>query len=401
MPESPHTPDGAFGRAAARRRMDGLESEILALEDSLRTLKVERESLKTYLEAYNYPVLALPNEIVSEIFHHNGDPDDLEPSDPASPLFLGHICQKWREIALSAPRLWTSIVVTLDESDFHEGQLQLLGVWLSRSRDFPLNIFLNDTRYYPAFSVANRFVPSIVPHCKRLEHARFSLPLRDLILLSEGDMPLLHRASIEIRDLADSRRSVYFSPPVRLFHHAPKLQQVDITGLFDPRFVPLPWAQLTTLSIRSSYVHDFLDTLRFAQQVQHVTADNLGASPDEMIGITPNVPPLLHLHTLVILGLITHLAPYPQFLDKLTLPALRRLSLFQACWLFFRVDFENLISRSGSRLPDVEIELTKVVHKPRSSSPSGSDDSSAGEEEEEDGESGDNTEDETSDESEG
>ncbi|KAJ7734749.1 hypothetical protein DFH07DRAFT_689007, partial [Mycena maculata] len=60
------------------------------------------------LDAYKDPVLTLPNEIVSEIFVH------LIPRSPKcpkitgfqSPIFLGRICRKWREIAFSAPTLW-------------------------------------------------------------------------------------------------------------------------------------------------------------------------------------------------------------------------------------------------------------------------------------------------------
>ncbi|KAJ7435775.1 hypothetical protein B0H11DRAFT_1623245, partial [Mycena galericulata] len=87
-----------------------LDAEISALETSLVPRKLERESLATHLDSYIYPVLTLSNEVVSEIFFQHLYPlttcTSVLPSSRNSPLFLGHICKKWREIALSTPWLW-------------------------------------------------------------------------------------------------------------------------------------------------------------------------------------------------------------------------------------------------------------------------------------------------------
>ncbi|KAJ7187330.1 hypothetical protein C8R46DRAFT_1059491 [Mycena filopes] len=62
-----------------------------------------------------YPVLTLPNEIVSEIFIRVLPPYPECPpwKGSLSPSLLTQICRKWREIALSTPELWRAMAFIL------------------------------------------------------------------------------------------------------------------------------------------------------------------------------------------------------------------------------------------------------------------------------------------------
>ncbi|KAJ7115595.1 hypothetical protein C8R43DRAFT_853681, partial [Mycena crocata] len=84
-------------------RLEALDSQIAALENSIGALKLERMTLQIQLDAIVYPVLTLPNEVISEIFQNRVDSNDALFSSPTSPLFLGHICREWRAIAISTP----------------------------------------------------------------------------------------------------------------------------------------------------------------------------------------------------------------------------------------------------------------------------------------------------------
>ncbi|KAJ6483105.1 hypothetical protein C8R45DRAFT_1075458, partial [Mycena sanguinolenta] len=53
-----------------RCRLGDLAIQIEALQRSLSTLKKEQIEAQSRLDAYKYPVLTLPNEVVSEIFVH-------------------------------------------------------------------------------------------------------------------------------------------------------------------------------------------------------------------------------------------------------------------------------------------------------------------------------------------
>ncbi|KAJ7483364.1 hypothetical protein FB451DRAFT_1555353 [Mycena latifolia] len=56
--------------AADRARISYVVAYIAELERSLRSLQQERNLIQRRLDAYTYPVLTLPNEIMSEIFVH-------------------------------------------------------------------------------------------------------------------------------------------------------------------------------------------------------------------------------------------------------------------------------------------------------------------------------------------
>ncbi|KAJ7641207.1 hypothetical protein FB45DRAFT_899649 [Roridomyces roridus] len=95
-------------RAADRVRIVELDAEIQELQARIRLLQLERYPCQQRLDAHRYPVLALPNEIVGEIFVHFLPlyPDTPPLTGIYSPTTLTHICSQWREIALATPKLW-------------------------------------------------------------------------------------------------------------------------------------------------------------------------------------------------------------------------------------------------------------------------------------------------------
>jgi len=67
----------------------------------------------------------------------------------AVPFFLGAICRKWRHIAWSTPRLWTTIVVRISPRTAKQlrGSLpQLVNEWLGRTGVLPLTVQFSAAR---------------------------------------------------------------------------------------------------------------------------------------------------------------------------------------------------------------------------------------------------------------
>ncbi|KAJ7702953.1 hypothetical protein B0H14DRAFT_3173314 [Mycena olivaceomarginata] len=67
-PAAPDSSRERAARAADRSRIADIDAQILKLERTISSLKEEKDSLRGQLATYTYPVLTLPNEIVSEIF---------------------------------------------------------------------------------------------------------------------------------------------------------------------------------------------------------------------------------------------------------------------------------------------------------------------------------------------
>ncbi|KAJ7507070.1 hypothetical protein B0H11DRAFT_1903066 [Mycena galericulata] len=113
----PSTDDASAARerAADCVQLANIDARILELELSLRFLREEKAFVKGRPDAYTYPVLTLPYEIVTDIFIQFIPAYPVPP--PAigllSPTVLGQICRKWRGILWSSPALWRAISLSL------------------------------------------------------------------------------------------------------------------------------------------------------------------------------------------------------------------------------------------------------------------------------------------------
>ncbi|KAJ7871596.1 hypothetical protein B0H13DRAFT_1634204 [Mycena leptocephala] len=125
---------------ADRARVAYLEAQISHLERSLSALREERILAQERLDSYKYPVLTLPNEIVSEIFIHFLPTYPLFPplTGLLSPTLLTRICRRWREIALGTPALWSAIRASYYDGIPLKQKAHIFDIWLRRSRFCPL-----------------------------------------------------------------------------------------------------------------------------------------------------------------------------------------------------------------------------------------------------------------------
>ncbi|KAJ7704544.1 hypothetical protein B0H17DRAFT_1126858 [Mycena rosella] len=246
----------ASERAADRARVEGLEAQILELQHTPGALQQEKDSLQGRLDAYTYPVLTLPNEIVSEIFVHFLPvyPHRSPLIGPRSPALLGQICRKWRDIALSTPALWRAVRLTLNKKRRLEQQLHLLESYLERSGSFRLSIEL----WFSDAATRRElpFLQTIARHCARWEHLKLYTSTKFLSSI-EGPLPLLRCFQIGMSGgHPDAQHS---STPAFLM--APLLSRVHMRSYHDSHFRILPWSQLTVLAVKWIAVHEFMDVL--------------------------------------------------------------------------------------------------------------------------------------------
>ncbi|KAJ6532274.1 hypothetical protein DFH09DRAFT_1370338 [Mycena vulgaris] len=270
------------------------------------------------ITAAAYPVLTLPNEIVSEIFIHFLP---LYPKPPPligllSPALLCEICHKWRNIGLTTPALWRAVGLSLDNITGRLAQqLSLLETYLKRSSASPFSFQLESI--LPSLAVP--FLRTMSSHWDRCEHLALSLA-RDFPRGLKGPFP-----NLAIASFGDNN----FPNPANLiaaFDVAPLLRKLALRFNHGHHLELLPWSKLTMMIFdwivpqHCIYILSRTPYLVYCR-FKHIVL--VGAETTK--GNTRlNDITLPHLETFV----ITHSsyeAPQSSFLDRLKLPALRSL----------------------------------------------------------------------------
>ncbi|KAF7358441.1 F-box domain-containing protein [Mycena venus] len=307
---------------ALRTRLSQIDSETEQLDARIDELAAEREPIVEALQTIVYPILTLPTEITSEIFlqHltglHEAHDDrpwlvDLHTASHAGPLFLAQVCKAWRAITLSFPSLWCRVRVSSSEQTL-PGRQKILEHWLPRAGAHPLYLDimtgLNYRQIPPLFA-------TLAPYS--LQWRTFSLWLTTPISFSmkeiQGRIPLLHKLNVGLNDMCR------VSTLITAFSDAPELREVELLNL-PPKWISLPWAQLTSLNLAEQDVGQCLEVLSLTPNLEILSVDLAGLPRNSQ----PTTVRLDHLHTLKVW--LSHAKKLP-LLAYITLPALKHLHL--------------------------------------------------------------------------
>ncbi|KAK6978094.1 F-box domain-containing protein [Favolaschia claudopus] len=226
-----------------------LEKRILALKKSISALRAAKHVPQKRLDAYKYPILTLPNEIISEIFLHFLPPYPNPPPfvGRRSPFLLTHICHRWREIAITTPTLWRAIDLTVWRPRLDLAALTAL--YVERARGCPLAF---DTTELNEISSALISYRSRWEHIK-LHHSSYS----NWRLMFAGPMPRLRSLHILRLPSASDSSLVSFT-----LEHAPLLRNINMPIPDATRLPKLPWRQLTSLTLQSVRLHQLVSILQ-------------------------------------------------------------------------------------------------------------------------------------------
>ncbi|KAJ7661907.1 hypothetical protein DFH06DRAFT_1325231 [Mycena polygramma] len=336
--------------AADRVRIASIDAQTLDIQHTLAeswsditdgsdlaTLWFEKMVVEERLDSYKYPVLTLPSEIVSEIFIHFLPTFPYRPpiAGKHSPTSLTQICRRWRGIALATPELWRAIELSAEDHPF----LQLYTVfviWLDRSHSLPLSISIRETPDDYDNSVLPGIFAALVQNRGRLEWLELRL-IQSRLPDLDGPMPLLRRLSLSAVDTSSS-----FS-----LHSLPLLRSADL-GDVTTRSVTLPWAQLTSLSLRHVHPDDSARILRQTAKLVHCTIQLWFNINNNQFEVT-----LPYLESLVFDATSDAV---PGYLGQFNVPALRILEVPSRQLGFAPIDsLAELISKSGCNLQEVRI----------------------------------------------
>ncbi|KAJ3501869.1 hypothetical protein NLJ89_g9147 [Agrocybe chaxingu] len=145
----------------ACKEISDLDRKIEQLLGTLQQLVRERCDLKTKRNYRHDPLVRnLPLELLSRIFVFcQPDPPmegssalyfpllvhSLQSRPNLTPITLGSVCRRWREIVQATPRLWTFISINIGRHDM-QTYTPFIDTWLSRSGRLPLTIAIFESK---------------------------------------------------------------------------------------------------------------------------------------------------------------------------------------------------------------------------------------------------------------
>ena len=157
-----------------------LEKKIKELEIKIKKINIRRRALRTVMNENHDPLIhKFPPEIASHIFIHYSPPSTFfNELDTNNPLFLGAVCQKWRQLAWATPELWTSLSIIPNAKYNFIEHPPLVNEWLERSASLPLTIRLED--HWGWVDDDDKMINILNKHSARWLALQLNLPARHL-----------------------------------------------------------------------------------------------------------------------------------------------------------------------------------------------------------------------------
>ncbi|KAJ7766714.1 hypothetical protein B0H16DRAFT_1882746 [Mycena metata] len=231
---------------------------------------VHRLSNRPHVDQNQLSILALPPEILGEIFVHSL-PEWPGPDPRNAPESLCRVCRLFREVAVSTPRLWNSLRVesfylsaTLDLEAYINFCQAMAPIWLSRARSLPLSLSFHDEWNKASLSsLETTLLPTIIALSEQWRSLAITGDFWGSLLESgslDGKVPLLEVLSID-----------NFNDRPVILRDAPKLRIMSV-DLYHPQ-IQVPWHQLTKLSARYIDIPSFLEILRNSTSLLQASFD--------------------------------------------------------------------------------------------------------------------------------
>ncbi|KAK7023250.1 hypothetical protein R3P38DRAFT_1102414 [Favolaschia claudopus] len=341
------------------------QSRIVALRSEAPA--VETEVLYKYVALYSSfisPIRRLPVDILQTIFldpiaHRRLRPGGFTRRSiivDYRPNNLGAVCYHWRCLSLETTKLWSSLVVSPNQTDrYTVGGLRLA---LQRSQGAPLYL-----KFHPAMtgSILDReIIEEVLKHTERWAHIDLTTNAGLLRQLCPARHRLESLAALTI--LPSDSYEYLVQYPSELFAEAPILRTLRVTKLPDsPSAVPiLPWSQITQLCIHVDWAGGPPSTGAYYYMLSQAT--NLHEYDVYLPYATePGPHPIIshHLKEMCVYG-PSEWSLHDEKVDVLnhsTAPALEKLALVH-CTLTSAVP--SFLDRSSAQLQTLEMDGASV-----------------------------------------
>ncbi|KAJ7605840.1 hypothetical protein DFH06DRAFT_1487084 [Mycena polygramma] len=226
-------------------QIGALQAQIYQLQATLEQCQRRREEVLESVRQHRSilsPIRRVPAELICEILSWTW-------SGKKTPWHLGHICQSWRQHAVSYPLLWTSITVYCSHLDINRTLLKL-AAQLQRSANALLdvqwpNVYTDD--------VDPSLLGLLLPHSNRWRslcihisppaHPASAAPQCQWLHFVKGHLGQLQK--LEVTAVGNLATVDNTSLP-DVFSTARNLRQVVLSHRSpSPTFIAMPWGQIT------------------------------------------------------------------------------------------------------------------------------------------------------------
>ncbi|KAF8205653.1 hypothetical protein K438DRAFT_1818205 [Mycena galopus ATCC 62051] len=321
------------------------------------TLVVDKDGRLRYAPI-SRRVLALPLEILAEIFSYCVPDEFITPSLTTAPLVLCGLCRQWREVAISTPELWSSLVLDMELAAEAEGYVDLYRTWLSRARRSPLSLHLQVEKRDLTKTVLSLLetIVALSPQWRNI-HVFLTVDITGLLFERSAEGFLLLEKFTFTSDTSPSQTPISFC-------NAPRLREIDFDSAYPPVSpIHFPWAQITTFRTSDITVSSCLEILGNASNLVNGTFDfRSGAVP------TISVLSLEYLQSLALSELLAgdrHKIPM-NVLSCLKTPALNSLALqfsdvYASTYPQDLSPFLSFVSRSAFHLRSLALSLMPMT----------------------------------------
>ncbi|KAF8868546.1 hypothetical protein CPB84DRAFT_1807269 [Gymnopilus junonius] len=274
-------------------RLDHLDEEIARAQAIVQDLLRQRDGFRSQLNQVHPSIVhRFPVEVASTIFEvYASNADGKE-----SPFTLGAVCQRWRDIAWSTPKIWATLTLSglRARRALSETRVQLVDDWLGRSARQPLFITLhfsslNDDR--PQF---HRLIDVINQHCDHWYSLDLQLPSVLLIRFNDAacDSSTLYKLSMW--------RSSFSGPDLTigtLRRIAPRILCMHSISL---DIGAINWTHITHLTLGVLSVDETLQIFRMSPSLYECRFDSIylreaGSQTESQIPIVHAILESLHI----------------------------------------------------------------------------------------------------------